>query len=84
MATIAFCLLWLIEPPELCVSPGNARLLNEMAIERYLKQITEGRHTLSRDEAGWLLDAFKLGGDRRLPMGEGDTGKPKDRNRPNW
>src|SRR5882724_1098998 len=61
MATIAFCLLWLIEPTELCVSPGNARLLNEMAIERYLKQITEGRETLSHTDARALMTLLLRG-----------------------
>ncbi len=39
---------------------------------------------ISREEAGWILDAFKLGGDRRLPMGQGEEGKPKDRKGRNW
>jgi tetratricopeptide (TPR) repeat protein len=38
---------------------------------------------LSPEQAGWLLDGFKLGGDRRLPMG-GDSGKPKDRKGKTW
>ena len=39
---------------------------------------------LSREEAAGLLDGFKLGGNRRLPMGGGDKGDPKDRKRRNW
>lgn len=39
---------------------------------------------ISRDEAGWILDAFKLGGDKRLPMGQGEEAKPKDRKGRNW
>jgi Mg-chelatase subunit ChlD len=39
---------------------------------------------ISREEAGWILDAFKLGGDRRLPMGQGEEGKPKDKKGRNW
>jgi tetratricopeptide (TPR) repeat protein len=39
---------------------------------------------MSPKEAGWLLEGFKLDGDRRLPMGKGDGGKPKDRNTRNW
>jgi hypothetical protein len=46
----------------------------------------EGQQTIkiSRDEAGWILDAFKLGGDKRLPMGQGEEGKPKDKKGRNW
>jgi Ca-activated chloride channel family protein len=40
--------------------------------------------TLSREDAGGLLDSFKLGGNRRLPMGQGDPGQPKDRKRRDW
>ena len=39
---------------------------------------------LSPEQAGWLLEAFKLGGDRRLPMARGDEGAPKDRARSTW
>ena len=39
---------------------------------------------LSPEQAGWLLQAFKLDSERRLPMGQGDTGKPRDRERPTW
>lgn len=40
--------------------------------------------SLSREEAGWILDSFKLGGDKRLPMGQGEEGKPKDKKGKNW
>jgi hypothetical protein len=40
--------------------------------------------SLSPEQAGWLLDGFKLGGDHRLPMGQGDPGDPRKRNRPTW
>ena len=40
--------------------------------------------TLSPEQAGWLLEGFKLDSDRRLPMSEGQTAKPKDRARPAW
>jgi len=39
---------------------------------------------LSPEQAGWLLDAFRLDSERRLPMGQNDTAEPKDRNRPTW
>lgn len=39
---------------------------------------------LSREQAGWLLDGYKLGGDRRLPMGEGAPGERKERPRLPW
>jgi hypothetical protein len=39
---------------------------------------------LSPEQAGWLLDTFKLDSERRLPMSEGKPGKPSDRNRPTW
>lgn len=40
--------------------------------------------SISPEEAGWLLEGFKLEGGRRLPMGPGEQGQPRDRNRPNW
>lgn len=40
--------------------------------------------TMSPEEAGWLLDGFKLDSDRRLPMGRGDTPLPQDRKSRNW
>ena len=39
---------------------------------------------MSREEAGEMLKGFRLDGDRRLPMGEGKDGKPKDPNRKTW
>jgi tetratricopeptide (TPR) repeat protein len=39
---------------------------------------------LSPEQAGWLLDGYKLGSDRRLPMVMGKEGQPKDRARPTW
>ncbi|MGH7971388.1 MAG: hypothetical protein ACREIC_21935, partial [Limisphaerales bacterium] len=39
---------------------------------------------LSPEQAGWLLDAFRLDTERRLPMGQNDTGEPKNPNRPTW
>jgi tetratricopeptide (TPR) repeat protein len=40
--------------------------------------------SLSREEAGWILDSFKLGGNRRLPMGQGEEKKPTERKGKNW
>jgi hypothetical protein len=39
---------------------------------------------LSPEQAGWLLDAYKLDSERRLPMGQGPAAEPKDRSRPTW
>ncbi len=39
---------------------------------------------LTPEQAGWLLDGFKLDSERRLPMGQGQLGEPKDRSRPTW
>lgn len=39
---------------------------------------------LTPEQAGWLLEAFRLDKERRLPMGEGPEDKPQDRNRPTW
>lgn len=39
---------------------------------------------LSAEEAGWLLDGFKLDSDRRLPMNQGDTAEPQSRKGRNW
>ena len=45
----------------------------------------EGKEmTLSQEQAGWVLDGFKLDSERRLPMGQKEQGQPKDRNRPTW
>ena len=40
--------------------------------------------TLSPEQAGWLLDAYRLDSERRLPMGQGPAADPKDRSRPTW
>ncbi len=40
--------------------------------------------SMSPEQAGWLLEGYKLDSERRLPMGEGSTGEPKDRSRPTW
>ncbi len=39
---------------------------------------------LSPEQAGWLLDAFRLDTERRLPMGQQDTAEPKNPNRRTW
>ena len=39
---------------------------------------------LSAEEAGWLLDGFKLDSNRRLPMNQEQTGEPRDRKGRNW
>jgi len=44
----------------------------------------EEKRQLSQQEAGWILDAFKLGGNKQLPMGQGEEKKPKDRKGKNW
>jgi tetratricopeptide (TPR) repeat protein len=40
--------------------------------------------TLSPEQAGWLLEAYRLDSERRLPMGQGPEAKPSDRSRPTW
>ena len=40
--------------------------------------------TISPEAAGWLLEGFKLDGERRLPMGQREQGKPQDRAKRNW
>jgi hypothetical protein len=39
---------------------------------------------LSPELAGWLLDGYKLGGDRRLPMGTDQPTPPRERTKPTW
>lgn len=39
---------------------------------------------LSAEEAGWLLDSFKLDSNRRLPMNQSETGEPQNRKGRNW
>jgi hypothetical protein len=40
--------------------------------------------SLSPEEAGWLLNGFKLDSERRLPMGQESTAQPKDRSGRTW
>ena len=40
--------------------------------------------SLSQEQAGWLLEGFKLDSERRLPMGGNQTAEPKDRARKTW
>lgn len=53
-------------------------------VEGASKDGQEMEVALSPEEAKNLLDGFKLGGNKRLPMGEGDKADPKDRKRKNW
>ncbi|HYV27776.1 MAG TPA: hypothetical protein VFA77_09600 [Candidatus Eisenbacteria bacterium] len=39
---------------------------------------------LTPEQAGWLLEGFKLDSERRLPMGFGPESQPRDRSRPTW
>jgi len=39
--------------------------------------------TLSREQAGWLLEGFRLDVERRLPMNP-QPAEPRNRNRPTW
>ncbi len=39
---------------------------------------------LSPEEAGWLLEGFKLDSEHRLPMGQGEQAQPRDRKGRNW
>lgn len=61
-------------------SPNGPREGHQEGPSREGQQIMR----ISREEAGWILDAFKLGGDRRLPMGQGEEAKPKDKKGRNW
>ena len=40
--------------------------------------------SLSPEQAGWLLEGFRLDNERRLPMGQGQPGQPKDRRGRDW
>lgn len=53
-------------------------------VEGASKDGQEQEVSLSPEEAGSLLDGFKLGGNRRLPMGQNEKADPKDRKRKNW
>ena len=45
----------------------------------------EGKEmTLAPEEAVWLLDGFKLDGERRLPMGQQEMTDPKKRTQKTW
>ena len=45
----------------------------------------EGKEmTLSPEQAGWLLEAYKLDSERRLPMGGAVPGQPRERSGPTW
>lgn len=39
---------------------------------------------MSQEQAGWVLDGFKLGSERRLPMGAKDTAEPQNRSGKTW
>lgn len=39
---------------------------------------------ISPEQAGWLLDGFRLDEGRRLPMGQETTSDPSKRDRPTW
>jgi tetratricopeptide (TPR) repeat protein len=40
--------------------------------------------SLSPEQAGWLLESYRLDSERRLPMGENEAAKPKDRKLREW
>jgi hypothetical protein len=40
--------------------------------------------TLSPEQAGWLLNGFKLDSEHRLPMGQESTADPKNKSRRTW
>jgi hypothetical protein len=45
----------------------------------------EGKEmNLTPEQAGWLLEGFKLDSERRLPMGQSKEAEPKNRKRSNW
>jgi len=52
--------------------------------ESAVKPGSEMDLALSPEEASSLLDAYKLGGNRPLPMGQTETGQPKDRKLRDW
>jgi tetratricopeptide (TPR) repeat protein len=39
---------------------------------------------MTREQAGWMLEGFKLDANRRLPMGQKDTMQPADKKGKNW
>lgn len=44
----------------------------------------EQRMSISEEQAAQILEGFKLDEGRRLPMGQGETYEPRERNRPTW
>ena len=40
--------------------------------------------SMSPEQAGWMLEGFRLDNERRLPMGGDQQAQPKDRSRPTW
>jgi hypothetical protein len=40
--------------------------------------------SLSPEQAGWLLEGYKLDSERRFPMSQKEAGEPKDRGRKTW
>jgi hypothetical protein len=40
--------------------------------------------SLTPEQAGWLLEGFKLDSERRLPMGQKDSAEPKERSGRTW
>lgn len=53
-------------------------------VEGASKDGKEMEVSLSPEEAGSLLDGFKLGGNRHLPLGGNERGDPKDKKQRNW
>ena len=45
---------------------------------------TGEERNMSPEEAGQLLNGLKRDADRKLPMNQGEEGKPRDPKRPNW
>jgi tetratricopeptide (TPR) repeat protein len=39
---------------------------------------------MTREQAAWMLNGFRLDAERRLPMGDGQPGKPENRPRKPW
>jgi tetratricopeptide (TPR) repeat protein len=39
---------------------------------------------LTREQAAWLLDGYRLDSERRLPMGQGSSGEPRERSGKTW
>lgn len=60
--------------------PGGPKPGQEEAPSREGEEQTP----MSREDAGRMLDGFRLDGDRRLPMGGDKEGKPMNPNQRNW